>query len=123
MDSVHYDNINCLAYYGITTGKTEDTFDPQSNVTRSQMALFLARAADKANIEIDLRRVDGHGLRWTWLTQTTLRGLSAINSLVSGWASCSATAQSLLRPAVGHSFRAGRLCHALGDGDVLVRVP
>ena len=52
MRSAHYDSINCLAYYGITTGKTADTFDPQGNVTRSQMALFLARAADKANITI-----------------------------------------------------------------------
>ena len=34
MGSPHYDNINCLAYYGITTGKTADTYDPQSNVTR-----------------------------------------------------------------------------------------
>ena len=52
MDSVHYDNINCLAYYGITVGKADDTFDPQSNVTRSQMALFLARAADAAGIDL-----------------------------------------------------------------------
>ena len=27
MGSPHYDNINCLAYYGITTGKTADTYD------------------------------------------------------------------------------------------------
>ena len=38
-------DINCLAYYGITTGTTAETFDPNSNVTRSQMALFLSRAA------------------------------------------------------------------------------
>ena len=52
MGSVHHDNINCLAYYGITVGKTHGTFDPGGNVTRSQMALFLARAADKANIDL-----------------------------------------------------------------------
>ncbi len=34
-------NINCLAYYGITLGRTADTFDPNSNVTRRHMALFL----------------------------------------------------------------------------------
>ena len=39
------DDINCLAYYEITTGRTADTFDPASNVTRSQMALFLSRTA------------------------------------------------------------------------------
>ena len=52
MDSSHYDNINCLAYYEITTGKTDDTFDPNGSVTRSQMALFLARAADQAGIDL-----------------------------------------------------------------------
>ena len=44
-------NINCLAYYEITTGKTADTFDPNSNVTRSQMALFLYRAANAAGVD------------------------------------------------------------------------
>ena len=44
--------INCLAYYGITRGKTADSFDPYSNVTRSQMALFLYRAADAAGIDL-----------------------------------------------------------------------
>ena len=44
--------INCLAYYGITTGKTADTFDPGANVTRSQMALFLYRAAKAAGIDL-----------------------------------------------------------------------
>ena len=51
-DSVHVESINCLAYYGITEGRTPDTFDPMGNVTRSQMALFLARAADAAGIDL-----------------------------------------------------------------------
>ena len=46
------DSINCLAYYGIAAGKTADTFDPNSNVTRSQMALFLYAAADKAGVDL-----------------------------------------------------------------------
>ena len=45
-------DINCLAYYGITVGKTADTFDPGSNVTRSQMALFLHRAANVADVDL-----------------------------------------------------------------------
>ena len=49
-------DINCLAYYRITTGRTADTFDPASNVTRSQMALFLSRAA--AVMEVDLSEGD-----------------------------------------------------------------
>ena len=46
------DDINCLAYYEITTGKTADTFDPDSNVTRSQMALFLYRSAGVMGIDL-----------------------------------------------------------------------
>ena len=45
-------DINCLAYYRITTGKTADTFDPSSNVTRSQMALFLSRAAGVMRVDL-----------------------------------------------------------------------
>ena len=45
-------NINCLAYYGITIGKTADTFDPNSNVTRSEMALFLYRAANLMGVDL-----------------------------------------------------------------------
>ena len=46
------DDINCLKYYGITTGRTDDTFDPNSNVTRSQMALFLYRSAGVMGIDL-----------------------------------------------------------------------
>ena len=45
-------DINCLASYGITTGKTADTFDPSSNVTRGQMALFLSRAAKVMGVDL-----------------------------------------------------------------------
>ena len=45
-------DINCLAYYGITTGRTADTFDPDSNVTRSQMALFLYRSAGVMGVDL-----------------------------------------------------------------------
>ena len=48
----HYGSINCLAYYGITTGRTAESFAPEANVTRSQMALFLARSADAAGIDL-----------------------------------------------------------------------
>ena len=45
-------NINCLAYYGISAGRTADTFDPNANVTRGQMALFLYAAADRAGLDL-----------------------------------------------------------------------
>ena len=44
--------INCLAYYGITAGRTADTFDPNSNVTRWQMALFLANTAKVMGVDL-----------------------------------------------------------------------
>ena len=44
--------INCLAYYGITAGRTADTYDPNSNVTRSEMALFLYKAAGLAGVDL-----------------------------------------------------------------------
>ena len=44
--------INCLAYYGITAGRTADTFDPNANVKRSEMALFLYAAANRAGIDL-----------------------------------------------------------------------
>ena len=49
----HYKNIQCLAHYDITTGRMGGTeFAPRDTVTRSQMALFLARAADAAGIDL-----------------------------------------------------------------------
>ncbi len=42
--------INCLAHYGITTGRSATMFAPNDSVLRWQMALFLARAAAAAGI-------------------------------------------------------------------------
>ncbi len=46
------DAINCIAYYGITRGRTAERFDAGSEVTRSQMALFLHRAAEVAGVDL-----------------------------------------------------------------------
>ena len=43
---------NCLAHYNITKGTSEGVFSPSASVTRLQMALFLARAAGPAGIEL-----------------------------------------------------------------------
>ena len=79
MDSDHYDSISCLAYYGITTGKTADTYDPHSSVTRSQMALFLTRAADKAGIDLG----DAMDMGFTDLGMSGADRVAAINVLAS----------------------------------------
>ncbi len=44
--------INCIAYYGITRGRSAERFDAGSEVTRSQMALFLYRAAGVAGVDL-----------------------------------------------------------------------
>ena len=75
----HYENINCLAYYGITKGKTPDTFAPYDNVTRSQMALFLARAARVASV--DLGEVMDEG--FTDIDMVSAEKRSAINRLAA----------------------------------------
>ncbi len=79
MGSVHYDNINCLAYYGITTGKTADTYDPQSSVTRSQMSLFLTRMAKVAGVDLG----DAGDAGFTDLGSTDAERVSAINRLAA----------------------------------------
>ena len=45
-------SINCLAYYGISAGRTADTFDPKANVTRSEMALFLYATANLMGVDL-----------------------------------------------------------------------
>ena len=46
---VHIDNVNCMAAYGITIGVDDvPNFAPGANVTRQQMALFIARTATQA---------------------------------------------------------------------------
>ena len=44
--------IDCLAYYGITSGTDPDRFSPDQPITRWQMALFLVRAAGPAGITL-----------------------------------------------------------------------
>jgi hypothetical protein len=39
----HEDAVECLAWYGITRGRTADRYDPSAPVKRANMAVFLAR--------------------------------------------------------------------------------
>ena len=79
LDSTHYDNINCLNHYGITTGRTADAFNPGGYVTRSQMALFLARAATAASISIPAAPDQG----FTDVDAADTERADAINSLTA----------------------------------------
>lgn len=48
----HADDIDCIAYYGITRGTSATTFSPDRSVTREQMALFLIRLAHLVGIDV-----------------------------------------------------------------------
>ena len=50
-DSWFADDVRCLAELGVTTGTSPSTFSPDDDVTRAQMALFLARLADVTGVE------------------------------------------------------------------------
>ena len=50
---VFRDAINCIAYYGITQGTGDgSTYSPEQDVTRAQMAVFIARAAEIAGVDL-----------------------------------------------------------------------
>ena len=47
------DAINCIGYYGVTNGTGDgSTFSPNDDVTRAQMAVFIARAAGAAGVDL-----------------------------------------------------------------------
>ena len=47
------DAINCIAYYGITNGTGDgSTYSPNNDVTRAEMAVFIARAAGVAGVDL-----------------------------------------------------------------------
>lgn len=46
---VHTDNVECLKASGVTAGTTATTYSPQQNITRGQMATFVANMIDRAN--------------------------------------------------------------------------
>ena len=77
--NTHATNINCLAYYGITTGTTATTYDPGAHVTRSQMALFLTRMADAAEIDLG----ESMDMGFTDLDNTGENRVQAINTLAA----------------------------------------
>ena len=47
-DTVHAAAIDCLAWWGITHGRTAGRYDPAADVTRGEMATFVARLLEAA---------------------------------------------------------------------------
>ena len=77
---VFRDAINCVAYYGITQGTGDGTtYSPSQDVTRAQMAVFIARAAKAAGVDLG-----GTGnARFNDIDSTWQEAQDAINRLAS----------------------------------------
>jgi hypothetical protein len=45
-------DVDCIAYYGITTGVTATTYEPSASIPRWQMALYLTRFMDVAGLTL-----------------------------------------------------------------------
>ena len=74
------DAINCIAYYGITNGTGDgSTYSPNDNVTRAQMALFIARAAGAAGVDLG----DAMGDEFDDIDGVWQEARDAINQLAS----------------------------------------
>jgi len=70
-----------IFYVGITTGTTPTTYDPTANVTRLQMAAFLARSVDATLSRGSRRTASGH--LWTTQGQASL-GLTTVGTAPQG---------------------------------------
>ncbi|HKF44357.1 MAG TPA: hypothetical protein VKG01_14745, partial [Thermoanaerobaculia bacterium] len=70
-----------IFYLGITTGVTASTYDPSANVTRTQMAAFLARSVDTTLKRAGHRAVMNQ--LWTPQNESVL-GLTSVGSFPRG---------------------------------------
>ena len=75
----HAGNINCIAHYRITTGRTPTRYAPHAPVTRSQLSLFLSRMATVAGVDLD----DGEDAGFTDIGELDRDRQDAINRLVN----------------------------------------
>ena len=72
------DAINCIAYYGITNGTGDgSTYSPNQDVTRAEMAVFIARAAGVAGVDLG----DAMGDEFDDLDDVWQEASDAINQL------------------------------------------
>ena len=72
--------IKCIAYYEITQGTGDGTtYSPSRDVTRAQMAVFIARAAEKAGVDLG----DAGQDRFSDIDDTWQEARDAINQLAS----------------------------------------
>ena len=78
-DHAFEEAINCIAYYGITQGTGDgSTYSPSRDVTRAQMAVFVARAATAAGVDLGSGIGGFNDIGGTWA-----EGRDAIDGLAS----------------------------------------
>ena len=70
-------DVDCIKYYGITTGVTATTYEPTASVPRWQMALFLTRAATEMGVTLG----DGSDQGFTDISGESAAIQTAINQL------------------------------------------
>ena len=87
-DHAFQDAINCVAYYGITNGTGDGaTYSPNDNVTRAEMAVFIARAAEKAGVELKSGSGGFSDIGGVWQeAQDAINGLAASGMIADGGA-------------------------------------
>ena len=80
------DAIDCIAYYGITNGTGDgSTFGPNDDVTRAQMAVFVARAADIAGVDVGSGSGGFSDIDDIWAeAQDAINGLASEGMIPSG---------------------------------------
>ena len=80
------DAIDCIAYYGITNGTGDgSTFGPNDDVTRAQMAVFVARAADIAGADVGSGSGGFSDIDDIWAeAQDAINGLASEGMIPSG---------------------------------------
>ena len=100
------DAINCIAYYGVTNGTGDgSTYSPNQDVSRAEMAVFIARAATAAGVDLG----SGSG------------GYTDIGDVWSGGAGRHQPAGRQGHDSRRRRVQARRRDHPRGDGDVPVR--
>ena len=84
---VFRDAINCIAYYGITQGTGDgSTYSPNRDVTRAQMAVFMARAAEVSGVDLgDARDAGFSDIDEAWgEAQDAINRLASKGMIASG---------------------------------------
>ncbi|MCY4664099.1 MAG: S-layer homology domain-containing protein, partial [Acidimicrobiaceae bacterium] len=84
----HRAAINCIAYYQITQGTGDgSTYSPNQDVTRAQMAVFVARAATAAGVALGSGSGGFNDIGRTWAeARDAINGLAARGMIPSGGA-------------------------------------